>query len=397
MPPSSPAELPGGETLCPHFGVCGGCATQNAPYAEQLAAKEARVRGLLAPFSADEFRPIRPSPDVFHYRNKMEFAFGGLKDGPVLLGLRQKGRFDRVVDLTECRLLSTAAGPLMAAVRGWAVVHGLPTYHLKSHKGFLRYLVVREGKNTGQRLLNLVTAEGDAPGPSFLEALDASGVSADTVVWTVNAGLSDVAQGGVRAVWRGAGYIEETLRGKTFRISPFTFFQTNTRGAEELYGVVADFVGGRVTTLFDLYCGTGSIGLTVADRADRLVGVELNAAAVEDARENARRQGAAHAEFHALDAAAFARSPEFQTVWTAPGAVAVVDPPRPGLQPDVRRLLAEKPVHRWVYVSCNPEALVRDLTALSLVYRTVIVQPVDLFPHTPHVETVVLLERRPGA
>lgn len=326
----------------------------------------------------------------------MEFAFGGLKDGPVLLGLRQRGKFDRVVDLSECFLLSPDAGRLLSAVRGWATAAGLPTYHLKSHKGFLRYLVVREGKNTGQRMVCLVTAEGELPGAGLLAALDAAGVPVDTVIWTVNAGLSDTAQGVPREILRGTGTIDEVLRGKRFQISPSTFFQTNTRGADVLLDVIGEFLGHGAEILFDLYCGSGSIGLALMDRARRLIGVELNPAAVEDARANARRQGADGAEFHALDAAAFARSSDFQNLWTSPGAVAVVDPPRPGLQTDVRRLLVEKPVARWVYVSCNPEALVRDLTALSLVYHPVVVQPVDLFPHTPHVETVVLLERRPG-
>ena len=378
--------------ICPHFGACGGCATQDTPYDRQLAHKETLVRTLTAPYAPEEFRPIVPSPDVFHYRNKMEFAFGGLKDAPPLLGLRQKGKFDRIVDLSECRLLSPEAGPLLAAVRGWAADENIPTYHLKSHKGILRYLVVREGKNTGERLVALVTAEGEIPGERFLAALDRAGVRVDTAVWMVNAGLSDVAYGEVRAVWRGKGTIDDRLGDKTFRVSPRSFFQSNTRGAEKLYGLVGEFLGAGADTLFDVYCGGGAIGLFLADRAKRVVGIESNPAAVDDARENATAQGATHAVFHVVDAATFAKDPARVAQWTAPGTVAVMDPPRPGLQPDVRRLLLEHPVRRWVYVSCNPEALARDLSDLQALYAVKTVQPVDMFPHTPHVETVVHLE-----
>ncbi len=149
---------------------------------------------------------------------------------PPLLGLRRKGRFDRVEDLSECRLLSPEAGPLLAAVRGWAVAEKLPTYHLRSHNGFLRYLVVREGKNTGQRMVHLVTARGTAPRDSFLKAVDDAGVRVDAALWSVNAGLSDLAFGEPRAVWRGDGTITESLEGKPYVITPTGFFQTNTRG-----------------------------------------------------------------------------------------------------------------------------------------------------------------------
>ncbi len=380
--------------LCPHFGSCGGCTFQDVPYEQQVAAKDAQVRESVLPFSPAEVRPILPSPDVWFYRNKMEFAFGGLKDAPPLLGLRQKGKFDRVVDLTECRILSPDAGRLLTAVRRWAEAEKLPTYHLKSHKGFLRYLVVREGKNTGERMVHLVTAVGEAPAESFLSALDAAGVRADTVVWSVNAGLSDLARGEAKAVWRGTGTITETLEGKPYVITPTGFFQTNTRAAETLYGVVRDFAG-EGEAMVDLYCGAGTIGLFCASRFRRVVGVELNASSIESARENAQRQGAT-AEFIEADAAVAVREPSFREVWDHPGTVAVLDPPRPGLAPAVRQLLLEKPPARWVYVSCNPKALAVDLSILNPVFSVDAVQAVDLFPHTPHVETAVRLRRRPG-
>jgi 23S rRNA (uracil1939-C5)-methyltransferase len=325
----------------------------------------------------------------------MEFAFGGLKDGPVLLGLRQKGRFDRIVDLSECRILSSDAGRLLAAVRCWAESEKIPTYHLKSHKGFLRYLVVREGKNTGERMVHLVTAAGEAPKESFLAALDGSGVRVDTAVWSVNPDLSDVARGVVKAVWRGSGAITETLEGKPYVVTPDGFFQTNTRAAERLYGVVREWAGAG-ETLLDLYCGAGTIGLFCAANFRRVVGVETHAASVESARENARRQGDERVEFHALDVAGAVKEPWFAALWDDPGTVAVLDPPRPGLTPDLRRLLMDRPPARWIYVSCNPKALAADLAVLSDVFAVQSVQSVDLFPHTPHVETALLLRRRGG-
>jgi 23S rRNA (uracil1939-C5)-methyltransferase len=323
----------------------------------------------------------------------MEFAFGGLKDGPVLLGLRQKGRFDRVVDLSECRILSEDAGRLLAAVRRWAVAEKLPTYHLKSHRGFLRYLAVREGKNTGQRMVHLVTASGEAPGESFLAALDQEGLRVDTAVWSVNPDLSDVAHGVPKAVWRGPGTITEALEGKPYIVTPTGFFQTNTRAAEKLYGVVRDFIG-RPDALIDFYCGAGAIGLFCADRAGKVLGVEVHGPSVESARANARAQAADRSEFVRADAAAFARDPSLLGLWESPGTVAVMDPPRPGLAPEVRRLLTEKPLSSWVYVSCNPKALAGDLAVLSGTYSVECVQPVDLFPHTPHVEAAVHLRRK---
>jgi 23S rRNA (uracil1939-C5)-methyltransferase len=359
-----------------------------------LAFKEDLVRRVLAPFSPAAFLPILPSPDTVYYRNKMEFAFGGLKDQPPLLGLRQKGKFDRIVDLTECRLQSPEVGPLLAAVRAWAIQEKLPTYHLKSHRGFLRYLVVREGKNTGQRMVCLVTSEGEIPRESFLAALRSSEARVDTVVWSVNAGLSDVAWGEERAVLLGPGFIEDKLGDLTFRISPRTFFQTNTRGAERLYQVIKGGLPTSGGTLFDLYCGSGSIGLYCADRVKHVIGIELNPQAVADARSNAESFGVSQTEFHAMDASTFAQSAEFLERWKSPGARAVLDPPRPGLQPDVRKLLLDHPIEQWIYVSCNPESLAKDLVSLASTYRIDSVQVVDLFPHTPHVETVVFLNKR---
>jgi 23S rRNA (uracil1939-C5)-methyltransferase len=400
-------------------GACGGCATQDVPYAEQLAAKEARVRAVLAPFSPGRFAPIRPSPEPFYFRNKMEFAFHGASHGPgfpsapavapdrrmgsdgahaggnVVLGLRERGAFDRVVDLQDCRLLSPETPVLLEAVRRWAEREGVPAYRSKARAGFLRYLVLREGKNTGQRMVHLVTAPGEpAAGwkESFLGALKETGVRADTVVWSVNETLSDVAFGSRSETLSGAGFITETLGGRAFRVSPTSFFQTNTRGAEILYKIIEDRLAPGAETLFDLYCGSGTIGLFCSGLFRRVVGVELHGPAVADAKANAAALGVP-AEFRELDAAKVPADAELGALWKG-NASAVADPPRPGLQGPLRRLLVQFPLERWVYVSCNPDALAKDLPVLADAYDVESAEPVDLFPHTPHVETVVTFRKR---
>jgi 23S rRNA (uracil1939-C5)-methyltransferase len=386
--------MPALSPLCPHFGVCGGCATQDQPYEIQLAAKEALVRRVVEPFHPRQVLAIQPSPDVLYYRNKMEFAFARHRSGGVAIGLREKGRFDRVVDVRECFLLSPETPRLLAAVRAWAEAESLEPYDLKSHRGFLRYLVVREGKNTGQRMVRLVTAGRAGPVEDLPAVLAAAGFSVDTAVWTIHEGVSDVARGAFNQNLSGAGAIDEKLGERVFRISPDTFFQTNTRGAEVLCAVIREFLGSSVETLMDIYCGSGSMALACADLARRVVGVEVDPRSVEDARANAGRQGAAHASFFALDAAALPAHPGLSALWKKPGTAAILDPPRPGLPPSVKQLLRSHPVERWVYVSCNPKALAVDLPLLMEAYRIDAVQPVDLFPHTPHVEAVLLLRRK---
>ncbi len=378
--------------LCVHFGSCGGCETQNIPYGQQLADKEALIRRIVAPFAPKQFLPIKSSPDAFYYRNKVEFAFG-LNEGRVAIGLRQKNRFDQIVDLTECLIHSPDAPQLLEAVKRWAEAEKLAPYNLHSHQGFLRYLAIREGKHTGQRLIHLVTGSGDLPRESFVRALDESGSRVDTVVWSTNHEMSDVARGASSVVLKGSGVIEETLDGLPFRISATAFFQTNTRGAEVLYKTIREFVN-QTETLIDFYCGSGTIGLFCAKNAKRILGVEVHGPAVTDARANAQRQGVEHAEFFAMDAGTFAQRTDLMEVWAKPGAVAVMDPPRPGLQRQVRQLLMAQPVERWVYVSCNPKAMAMDLPILVDRYAIEAVQPVDMFPHTPHVETVLLLKRK---
>jgi len=314
--------------------------------------------------------------------------------GPELkLGLKPRGKWFEILDLQECFLLSPETPALLDAVRKWAADHKVPPYNNKKHVGVLRNLVLREAKNTGERMVTLVTAPADLPTASFVEAVRAV-YPATTVVWGVNGKVSDTAISDKLGALHGPGHVVEELRfGERrikYRISPQAFFQTNTHGAEILYGVIRRIVRelGPQAAL-DLYCGGGGIALSLADVAGKVYGVELNASAIADARENAKLNGIANAEFYSGEVQALLPS------MLALGATcAVVDPPRAGLHPTAVAALLEKGPPDLIYVSCNPEALARDLGKLAARYAPRTAEAVDLFPHTEHVETVVTLGRR---
>ena len=394
FPPS--AGEAGAAGRCRHFGRCGGCQTQHLPYEEQLAQKKSRVESLLQPLGLSVAQ-IHASPEPWYYRNKMEFSFGDVyppvEGGPQLkLGQKARGRWFDVLDLQECFLLSLETPALLRAVREWASSEKLLPYNAKRHTGFLRHLVVREAKNTGERMVCLVTSPGELPRESFVKAV-LGAYPATTIVWGENGKVSDTAVPDASKVLLGSGTIVEALRfnglERRFRISPLSFFQTNTRGAQTLYGVVRGWLAPeRPKRLLDLYCGAGAIGLCLSDLCEELVGAELNPSAVADARENAKLNGVANARFfegrvETLLPSLLAMDPD----------AAIVDPPRAGLHAKAVETLLSLGCERLVYVSCSPEALARDLAALEPGYRAERAEVVDLFPHTEHVETAVLLRR----
>jgi 23S rRNA (uracil1939-C5)-methyltransferase len=384
---------------CKHFGVCGGCAVAPgeapAPYEVQLAEKEARVRGLLAPFDIAEWRPILGSPDLYHYRNKMEFAFAVAVDTPELvLGLRQSGRYDRIVDLETCLLTSPEAVDVLQRVRVWAKEHGLAGYHRRQHQGDLRYLVVREGKHTGQRMVVILASKNAVRWEEIQHSLQAAIGPWVTTAWLgLTDQRSDVARtDDMRLLW-GPGTIEERLGTIQYQISPYSFFQTNTRGTERLYALLAEWGAQSGGALLDLYCGSGGITLALAKSFDRVVGVDSNRDAITDARANAERNGLGNVEFVCGDALDFVKKLAASKLAVQLSAV-IVDPPRPGLHPKAMKSLLEVNTPRLAYVSCNPESLARDLQSLAPLYHFRHAQAVDLFPHTAHVETVVFMEHR---
>lgn len=382
---------------CRHFGECGGCSQQDLDYPAQLSYKKEAVAKALSGLSGLPALSILGAPEAWNYRNKMEFSFGDVYP-PVpgqwlKLGMKPKGRWHTILDLQECHLPSPEAAGLLKAVRAWAEREKVPPYNSHKKDGVLRHLLVREAKNTPERMVVLMCAPGDVPRESFVEAV-LSCYPATTVLLGRHEAVSDTSSIDSIEVLHGPGHITETLRFKEgkvdYRISPGSFFQTNSRGTEVLYALLRDWakeLGGGLA--LDLYCGGGGIALALAGACRKVVGVESVEAAVRDAEANARLNGIANCDFYRaktefLLPALLDMDPDF----------AVVDPPRAGLHKDaVKALLAHSPA-ALLYVSCNPEALARDLKPLLERYAVERLTAVDLFPHTDHVETVALLRRK---
>lgn len=382
---------------CPHFAQgCGGCTWQDVAYPEQLRLKEALVRANLPMVPDGAFRPILGMANPWFYRNKMEFTFG---EGPAL-GLHRRGRYWDLLDVADCRLQSPLSNEVRNAVRDFAAAHGWEPYHKRQHTGEARHLAIRDGKRTGEVLVNLATRSDAVPGvPELAEQLRERFPAITSLTWTLSPEKGDAIKAHRETLLAGRPHIREVLDGIEFLIGPGTFFQTNTEQAELLCAVVAEmreqaWAGRRERpVVLDLYCGVGTFALSTARRAPgaRVFGVELVPESVENARENAQRNGLAGVEFLAGDVGK--RLPEALQAAGRPDVV-IVDPPRAGLAPDVARDLAALAPFQILYVSCNPAALGRDLAALAAAgYSTVVVQPVDLFPHTRHVETVASLVR----
>ena len=382
--------------LCPHFGVCGGCRWQDIPYEAQCGFKADIVRAALTGIPGiqpPERVELVPSPDTVYYRNKMEFSFdSGYSppgEGCVHLGLHERGKFDRVFDVADCRLQSERSNAILDAVRGFAVERGLSVHGLRSHEGLLRYLVIREGKLTGEVMVNLVTSGDEFPSAdAFARMLAERFPGIVSVVESINRSPGGVAVGQERRTLLGADRIRERIGGFTFVISPESFFQTNSRQAANLYETIGEFAGLTGSErLLDLYCGTGTIGIFLSGRAAEVTGVEAVGEAVADARTNAELNGAENCAF-------IGRLVE-EILDESLGRfdAAVCDPPRPGIHPKALAALLRMRIPRLVYVSCNAAAIPRDLELLAMAgYRLKHVRAFDMAPHTPHIETVLGLE-----
>ncbi len=392
---------------CPHFGTCGGCNWQNFDYGRQLEVKRQHVVDLLERIGhlrEIEVRPTLAAPAQYHYRNKMEFTFGAgrwltrqeIDSGEELrkdfaLGLHVPRRFDKLLDLETCLLPDPVAAEILAWTRAFALEQDWTAYHWRRHRGFLRNLVIRTSRS-GQVLVSLVTSSRDEEGmQAFGEALLEAFPALTTLLNTVNPTRSPVTTGET-FLEHGPGVIEEELGGLRFRLGPDTFFQPNTAQAERLFEVVRELArleGGE--TVVDLYCGVGAIALFLARHAGRVIGLELQEAAVEEARANARFNGIDNCTFEAGDVAR-ASLPLIPEDSPKPDLY-VLDPPRAGLHPKLSQGLVASGPPRIVYVSCNPATQARDLEVLASAYRIDAVQPVDMFPQTYHIENVVSLVR----
>ena len=382
------------EAPCAHYPACGGCRFQDLAYEAQLEAKAAQVADSfrrLGGIAAPPLEPAVPAESVFHYRNKLEYSFTQLEDGPTL-GFHKAGRWDEVLEVERCWLTTDLGNAIRNAVRDWAREEGLVAYDQEQQTGYLRHLVVREGRNTGQVLVQLVTAGGERFETGYLVEVLRRFPAVRSIHWSVNETPAEVTNLPTTLLW-GEEAIEEELCGLRFRVSPNAFLQTNTAMAETLYGLAAEYAAlNGSETVWDLYCGIGTIGLTLARRALTVWGIDVSEESVARAIENAELNGIANAAFFAGNVGEVVE--ELLERSGAPEVV-VVDPPRAGLAGKALRRLGRIGAGRIVYVSCNPTTLAADVKRLGedWGYELVRARPVDMFPHTPHVETVALLER----
>jgi 23S rRNA (uracil1939-C5)-methyltransferase len=411
------------EPPCPYFGRCGGCRLQHVDYAAQLTFKSKQVADALqrlGGLAAVELRPILGAPEIYGYRNKMEFTIAraaspqdfplpsrertGVTDLPVpsgekvgvrgdlIVGLHEAARYDSVLDVERCLLQSEGMNALLDEARRFFAERGLTAYEQEAGEGLLRFLMLREGKGTGELMANVVTA---APAVSELAAL-AQRLSArvpqtSSVVINVNPKKASVAVGVEEHLLGGRDHIRESIGGLTFQVSANSFFQTNTVQAERLFALVLESTGlAGGETVLDLYSGTGAISLLLARRCRWVYGVELTQAAVDDAARNAEANGITNCTFLAGEVRFVLPSLIAKGVTAE---VVVADPPRAGFHPRALHALLTLRPRRIVYVSCNPSTLARDLGELVRGgYRLEWVQPVDMFPHTPHIEAIARLD-----
>jgi 23S rRNA (uracil1939-C5)-methyltransferase len=376
------------EPVAPHPGA----PWQVLPYERQLEEKESQVRDALSRiggFDDPPVEPIIPAVERLRYRNKLEYSFGMDDHGELVLGFHRPGRFDVIDDVEDDILASERINEVREAVKAWCREEGLTAWDRETQTGVLRNLVVREGRRTGQVQARIVTS----PGAEFRVAELAAATPADSFLWTRAEGVAETTRGGDTQVVKGSALLDEELSGLRFRISPDAFFQTNTEMAERLYGEATKLaaLSGREKVL-DLYCGIGTIALVLALDAGEVWGVELVEDAVRDAIENAKLNGIDNTRFFAGDVRLVMR--ELLEQSGSPDVI-LVDPPRAGLSQKVVRRIIEAEAQRIVYVSCNPTTLAPN--ARQLVddggYELKTVRPVDMFPQTPHIECVALLER----
>ena len=368
---------------------------QGVPYEEQLANKAGEVRGLLEKkdIRYEDLLPIEPAPDRDAYRNKLEYTFGDMiKDGPTTLGMHKKKHFMSIITVDECQLVHEDFNRVLRGVLDFVIEKGYSHYHKKTHKGLMRHLIVRRGVRTGELLVNVVTSSEEGfDEEAFTEMILALPLE-NTVVGvlrTINDRLADAVYCDELKVLYGRDYYMEEIMGLKFRVSAFSFFQTNVDAVENLYtyalSLIDDFEN---KTAFDLYCGTGTITQTLAKRAGKVIGIELVDEAVEAARANAALNGLENCEFIAGDVFKV-----LNTVADKPEVI-VVDPPRVGISVDALDKIISYGVDQIVYISCNPKSLVENLYYLQYYgYRVKSVKPFDNFPGTKHVETVVLMSK----
>lgn len=383
---------------CSHVGICGGCKLQGFSYPEQLKAKTSQIEESLRRLGGVEHPPMQPAipaPDIYEYRNKMEFSFAVDKDsGDLVCGMHYAGRFDRVFDLHECHLVPPTFGRIVVATREFLKSKQVPAYHAREHTGHARYLVVRRSEFSGELLVNYVTTSAEYTlRDDFVSMLREAVPEITGILRTVHDGRSQTAVEGKTEVWYGRAGMTEQMGVLRFDLSPLSFFQTNSKQAVVLYDLmlkIARPTGDEVA--LDLYCGTGTIGLYLAPHVKSVRGVEQLSEAVDMAIENARHNQIDNAEFICADVMKWLKESSDSLHESNDPLLVVIDPPRSGLHPKVPALLLAARPCRIVYVSCNPATLARDVALFREGgYLLESVTPIDMFPHTAHIECVSLL------
>jgi len=395
------------EPFCKHFGICGGCKWQMLPYAKQLQYKQQEVEQNLrriGKVDIPEIMPIAGADETAHYRNKLEFTFSNkryLTNDEIgqtditaqqnALGFHVPRIFDKVIDIEECYLMNEVNNRIRNTTRAFALENNFTFYDIRQHTGWLRNIIIRLC-TTGELSINIcLNYEEETDRKKLFDHLLKQVPEITTLLYTINPKWNDSIYDLTPQVYFGKGYATERLEDFEFKISPKSFFQTNTKQAEKLYTITRDFAGLTGNeTVYDLYCGTGSIGIFLSRHAKKIIGVEVIEDAIADAKENAALNNISHAEFFAGDVIKICND-EFFAQHGRPDVI-ITDPPRAGMHEKLVNKLLEMAAPKIVYVSCNTATQARDLGLLSEKYTIEKIQPVDMFPHTHHIECVVLLK-----
>ncbi|TDO78268.1 23S rRNA m(5)U-1939 methyltransferase [Halanaerobium saccharolyticum] len=381
--------------LCVHYDRCGGCSIQEVPYSEQLENKKNTLLNIFKEkeIDIDNFEGILASPDIYEYRNNMEFSFGDLKKGGKLqLGMHPQGRMFDVITVDQCLLVDQDFRDILSTIIDYCRANEFKKYHVKLREGFLRNLVIRKGINTGEVAANLVTtSQQDHDFSQLTEKLKTLALKGELVgfVQTINDGFSDQVSCDEMKIYHGRNYFYDQLLDNKFKIDSLSFFQTNTKGAELLYSEAEKYIGSaKEKIVYDLYCGAGTISQSIAADAAKIYGIEIDPDAAERAAENAEMNNVQNTEYIAGDVLEEINNIEQQS------DLLIIDPPRPGINPKALTKIAAADSDEILYISCNPKSLARDLKELEIHnYKLEKFKAVDMFPHTKHLEVITLLKK----
>lgn len=381
---------------CSHFEICGGCTWQDLNYKSQLDFKKKQVVDCLDRLGSLKdiiVKDVIGSVELFDYRNKMEFSFNTDEEKGFTLGLHHRGHFDKVFDLDKCYLQSDIASEIVNWVRDYIVTENIPVYDVIEHTGYMRFLMIRQAKRTKDLMVNIVTNYGDFPNSEVLiKQITEKFPQITTIIHCQNGQKSNIAVGEIEKIMFGKGFITEKLFASSFRIKANSFFQTNSVQTETLYRTAFEMLDPKSTdNIMDLYCGTGSIGILIAKHANEVIGVELVPESIESAKLNAQDNNVTNINFFEGNVKDFLRTYNDGEIKYN---IIIVDPPRAGLHPKALKRMLELKPEKILYISCNPATFSRDAkTIVGKGYKLSEVQPVDMFPHTMHIELVSVFYR----